>query len=244
MQTTNVPAVGARYWAALSVASVFGANMGDFVSKNLHMGHWSGLPPLAVLFVAVLAAERWGKWRGEFYYWIAIVVLRTAATNLGDLLTHDFKLPATLTIAALIAAMVALLAASPRTTQTQDVPTTDDWYWATMLTAGTLGTVAGDWVADDWGFGLGGGSIILCAILAAVLFVRDTMKMTQRSVYWVVVVAIRSAGTTVGDYLAGRHGLALGLSVSTPLTGLILVALLVCWRRTPLPRTEVAASRS
>jgi len=35
MQTANVPAVGARYWAALSVASVFGANMGDFVSKNL-----------------------------------------------------------------------------------------------------------------------------------------------------------------------------------------------------------------
>lgn len=231
MKTTNVPACGARYWTALSVASVFGANMGDFVAKNLHLGHWAGLAPLAAMFLAVLAAERWGKIRGELYYWLAIVILRTGATNLGDLLKHDFGLGFVIPIVGLTAIMVVFLALSPRPRQSSGVPDTDPWYWATMLTAGTLGTVGGDWVADAWGFGDVGAAVFLSAVLALVLFVRAFASLTQRSMYWVVVVAIRSAGTSVGDSLAGRHGLNLGLMTSTPLTALVLVGVLVLWRR-------------
>lgn len=231
MKTVNVPASGARYWVALSIASVCGANIGDFVAKNLQLGHWSGLPPLVVMFLAVIAAERWGKIRGEFYYWIAILIMRTAATNLGDLLKHDFGLGFLWPIVGLTAIMVMLLAASPRPSRSEGVPDITPWYWGTMLTAGTLGTVGGDWVADVWGFGDVGAAIFLCSVLALIFCVREYATLTQRWSYWVTVVAIRAAGTSVGDSFAGRHGLALGLAISTSLTGLALVALLVGWRR-------------
>jgi uncharacterized membrane-anchored protein len=44
------------------------------------------------LFLLVLWAERRTRIPTEAYYWLAIIVLRTAATNLADLSTHDLKL--------------------------------------------------------------------------------------------------------------------------------------------------------
>lgn len=58
MDRANTPQVGARYWVALCVASVFGANCGDFASHVLGLGHVRGLPVLALLFAAVLLGER------------------------------------------------------------------------------------------------------------------------------------------------------------------------------------------
>ena len=54
MKVGNVPAITARYWAAILVASMCGANTGDFLSHNLYLGHTRGLPPLAALFLLIL----------------------------------------------------------------------------------------------------------------------------------------------------------------------------------------------
>src|SRR5947209_3230331 len=90
MRARSLPVIDARYWVAISVASVFGANLGDLASHDLHLGHWRGLPVLAALFALVLLGERRTRAAGQAWYWLAIVLLRTAATNLGDLATHDF----------------------------------------------------------------------------------------------------------------------------------------------------------
>jgi hypothetical protein len=58
MRLSNVPAITRRYWAAILVASMCGANTGDFLSYNLHLGHTRGLLPLAVLFLLIRWAER------------------------------------------------------------------------------------------------------------------------------------------------------------------------------------------
>ena len=45
------------------------------------------------------------------------------------------------------------------------LPATDASYWITMLAAGTLGTAAGDWVAEETRARLGFGSLVLVAVL-------------------------------------------------------------------------------
>ena len=245
MRLSNVPATGPRYWTALCVASVFGANMGDFVSRILHLGHYLGLAPLAVILALILLAERGSRWTTELFYWLAIVTLRTAATNLGDLLTHDFKLGFELSMGCLTAILVVIIATenlSParRTdddvaTGTMGVPMTNAFYWAAMLTAGTLGTVMGDYVADIVGLGNGGSAAALSVVVAAILAIRSFAGLTTAPFYWLAVVAIRAAGTSGGDFVAGRHGLALGLELSTAVTGALLVAVLLIWRRQPAP---------
>src|ERR1700720_3463883 len=81
MQQIHLPTIGARYWAALCLASIFGANMGDFCAHNLGLGHVAGLPFLALALAVVVLAERFDRSVHEIYYWTAIIIVRTAATN-------------------------------------------------------------------------------------------------------------------------------------------------------------------
>jgi uncharacterized membrane-anchored protein len=48
--------------------------------------------------------------------------------------------------------------------------------------------------------------------------------------YWLTIVAARTAGTALGDLLASRRGLGLGLVTSTICTSLLLAAIVVFWR--------------
>ena len=47
MRPLSLPAIDSRYRVTISLASVSGANLGDFVSHLLHLGHVRGLPVLA-----------------------------------------------------------------------------------------------------------------------------------------------------------------------------------------------------
>jgi uncharacterized membrane-anchored protein len=88
MRYANVPAVAARYWTAITVASIFGCNLGDCLSYYANWNHWIGFAPLTVIFAALLFGERQSTRVTQAWYWIAVIVLRAAATNLVDLATH------------------------------------------------------------------------------------------------------------------------------------------------------------
>ena len=110
------------------------------------------------------------------------------------------------------------------------LPATDSGYWVAMLTAGTLGTAAGDFTADVVGLGVGWGSLVLVAIFLAVLAAANLIGGMTKPWYWATIVAARTAGTTLGDFAAGRHGLNLGLWVSTACTLSLLALILILWR--------------
>jgi uncharacterized membrane-anchored protein len=242
MSPTNLPTIDARYWSAILAASMCGANTGDFASRILGLGHTRGLLPLALIFLAVIWAERRMKVTTEAYYWLAIIVLRTGATNLADLGTHDLKLGYFLCMGLLVALMVVMLLidrargfqpvgiAGPDG-RWHSLPITNGSYWITMLAAGTLGTAAGDWAAEETPLGLGYGSLVLVAIFLVTWFVSDRFGKMTKPWYWLTIVAARTAGTTLGDLLASRRGLGLGLVVSTICTSLLLAGILVLWRR-------------
>ncbi len=52
--------------------------------------------------------------------------------------------------------------------------------------------------------------------------------------YWLTVVAVRAAGTAVGDLVAGRN--LLGLPLSTLVTGVLFIALLAIWNEPMAPK--------
>ena len=61
MQSIHLPTLGLRYWVALCIASIFGANMGDFFARNIGLGHVAGLPFLAAALAIVMIAERFDR---------------------------------------------------------------------------------------------------------------------------------------------------------------------------------------
>jgi uncharacterized membrane-anchored protein len=251
MSPKNLPVINARYWTAILAASMCGANTGDFAARYLGLGHTRGLLPLGLIFLAIVWAERRSKVPTEAYYWLAIIVLRTGATNLADLGTHDLKLGYVPCMAALAAFMVLMLlidrmrGVAPVSIagldgRRQTLPATDMSYWITMLAAGTLGTAAGDWVAEETGLGLAYGSLVLVAVLLATWFVSERFGRMTKPWYWLTIVAARTAGTTLGDLLASRRGLGLGLIISTICTSLLLVGIIILWRRRSTARPREA----
>ena len=241
MQRKHVPSMGPRYWAALSVVSVFGANLGDFCSHNLHLGHAWGLPPMAALLGVILIAERRDSSWNQAYYWLAIIVIRAAATNLADLVTLDLRLGRVWAVAGLtlLLALALILGRPPSSIAVDEsrgnkepaaLPNTDARYWTAMLIAGTLGTVLGDVGSFGLGLGSGNASLALSAVLAAILYAGSRGLLARSWYYWSTIVAVRAAGTAVGDFLAGSRALNLGLPLSTLCTGVLFTALVLAWK--------------
>ena len=208
MKTIHLPTLGPAYWAIISVASVFGANLGDFVSHDLHGGHWRGLLPLLLILLGILAAERRSTRPTTLFYWLAIIAVRTAATNLADLFTHDFHLPYPWAVAGMAVLLAAtVLAAGRGTTGTSGLPQPGGLYWLGMLLAGTLGTAIGDGTADEIGLGVLQGSLVLGLITAGLFGLRTRAATAVAATYWITVVGVRAAGTTLGDLSAHNLGL-------------------------------------
>ena len=235
MKQKHLPALGPRFWAALCLASIFGANMGDFFAHGIGLGHVTGLPFLAVGFGLILLAERFDDGVRELYYWLAIVVVRTAATNIADYLAGDLKLPRPWVMAGLAVALVlAVFLVWQRRRQTgaidsrQTLLTADTPYWISMLLAGTLGTVIGDYASHNLRLGDGLASLALGLPLVLLFIVGSRGPIWSLPFYWLTIVVVRAAGTSAGDLLAGR-GL-LGLPLSTAVSGVAFVTLLVLWR--------------
>jgi uncharacterized membrane-anchored protein len=242
MHARHLPVLGPRFWVALCLASVFGANMGDFFAHDLGLGHVVGLPFLAIGFALILVAERYDVSTRELYYWLAIIVVRTAATNIADYLAGDLKLPRVwimACLALLLAIAVAKVwAARRRTTsanRNRELLRADAMYWVSMLVAGTLGTVIGDYVSHNLRLGDGLASMALGLPLGVLFLIGSRGPIWSLPFYWATIVMVRAAGTAVGDFLAGRG--ILGLPLSTAATGITFVALLLVWRG---PRSSTA----
>jgi uncharacterized membrane-anchored protein len=231
MDQRHAPALGLRYWIALCAASIFGANMGDYFAHDLGLGHIAGLPILAIALAFILAGERLDRAPREAYYWAAIVVIRTAATNCADFATIDFGLPRSRVIAVLTLALIVVVViwyfARQRSTKTE-ILDADSGYWVSMFLAGTLGTVIGDYFSYNLHLGGVTSSFVLCAVLAVLFLIGARGLLWVLPFYWLTVVMIRAAGTVVGDYLAADD--LLGLKASTLITGIIFVGILWLWK--------------
>jgi uncharacterized membrane-anchored protein len=173
----------------------------------------------------------------QVYYWTAIIIVRTAATNVADFLCGDMKFPRTLVIVALAAVLIAALVASWQfvwrrlADKTDSVLRADTGYWTSMFIAGSLGTVIGDYCSHDLHLGDAGASLALVPILALLFVTARNGLLRSLWFYWVTVVTVRAAGTVVGDFVAGKN--MLGLATSTLVTGVLFVALLALWRERP-----------
>ena len=106
----------------------------------------AGLPFLAVALAIVIVAERFDRIQHEIYYWIAIIIVRIAATNFADFAAGDLKLPRVWVMAGLTVLLVAALWLTWQfawwrlANKTDNVLRADLGYWVCMFIAGTLGT--------------------------------------------------------------------------------------------------------
>lgn len=237
MQARHVPTINARYWAGITLASVFGTNMGDLYAHDSGFGLLGGLPLLAILFAGIYAIERFDKRSHDTYYWLCIIIMRTGATNIADYMAgrrgmHIDRITLTIGFGVLLALLAWWLGRGDRRSgdaaALKTVPKTDPGYWVTMLTAGVFGTVAGDLFEHLFNEDIA--AIGLAVVLAVVLLVYRKFLFSAVAAYWLVIGTARTTGTAIGDWLAESPIVNLGLPLSTTISGLTLAAVLILLR--------------
>jgi uncharacterized membrane-anchored protein len=225
----SLPKIDTRYWLALSAASIFGTNTGDFVAGYLHLGHLAGLPWLLAAFAVILLLERVSPVKTPLWFWAAIITMRTAATNVGDAF-HDFGLGFGISVPlmlVLFAASVAFYARlTPARAAGEDTVKVNAIYWIAMMLAGVLGTVGGDLVAK-WLTNPGAALVVFAIAAVAIVQYRRRGMLLAAVPYWICVGLIRTAGTAGGDTVAHT----IGLAPSTALTGVVFLALIIASSR-------------
>ena len=116
------------------------------------------------------------------------------------------------------------------TQETTKVPKVTLGFWIIKILATTLGETGGDAVTMSMNFGYLAGTAIFAAMFAVAVAAQISAKRFHPFLYWVVIVATTTVGTTLADFVDRSLGIGY-LGGSSLLAGL-LIASLVTWHRT------------
>lgn len=101
-------------------------------------------------------------------------------------------------------------------------------FWLIKILATTLGETGGDAVSMSVGLGYAVSSVIFMGVFAAAVVVQISAKTFRPLLYWFVVIATTTAGTTMADF--ADRSLGIGYPGGASLLFLLLMVSLAFWR--------------
>jgi len=103
-------------------------------------------------------------------------------------------------------------------------------FWIMKICATTLGETAGDLLSMTMNVGYAISSAILLSFFFATLVVQLSTKKFHPLIYWSVILATSTAGTTMSDYM--ERTLGLGYATGSLILVSLLIATLIIWKTT------------
>jgi uncharacterized membrane-anchored protein len=163
-------------------------------------------------------------------FWIMKICATTLGETAGDLLSMTLKVGYATSSIILLGIFLATLAAQLLSKKYHPL-----LYWSVIVSTSTAGTTMSDYMDRTLGLGYAKGSMILIALLAAILAIWhwserslsvENIKSRKIEVfYWTAILFSNTLGTALGDFLADSSGL--GFSGGAALiAGLLLLAIL------------------
>ena len=174
------------YWTVIVATSTAGTTMSDYMDRTLGLGYAKGSIILIAILLAVLALWRLSEkslsvdniktFKGELFYWIAILFSNTLGTALGDFLADSSGLGFA-GGAFLIGGVLALVVAAHYFTRLSSVLL----FWIAFVLTRPFGAMLGDLLTKvpekgGLGFGTKGSSLILFVMLAVLIIYTSARK--------------------------------------------------------------------
>jgi uncharacterized membrane-anchored protein len=103
-------------------------------------------------------------------------------------------------------------------------------FWIMKICATTLGETAGDLLSMTMNVGYAVSSIILLSFFFATLLVQLFTKKHHPVIYWAVILATSTAGTTMSDFMDRTMGL--GYAAGSMILVGLLITILIIWKAT------------
>lgn len=99
-------------------------------------------------------------------------------------------------------------------------------FWIMKICATTLGETAGDLFSMTLNIGYAVSSLLLISIFLATLFTQLKAKSFHPALYWTVILATSTAGTTMSDFMDRTLGLGYASGSLILITGLVTTLLI------------------
>lgn len=108
------------------------------------------------------------------------------------------------------------------------VPQVTLLFWVIKIAATTLGETAGDALSMSLNWGYAASSVVLFAIFAALCVAQISADRFRPFLYWSVVIATTTVGTTIADF--ADRSMGIGYLGGVAILAVFLAAVLLVWR--------------
>ncbi|TPI37765.1 hypothetical protein FJW07_18580 [Mesorhizobium sp. B3-1-9] len=230
-ELNRVPDVAIDFWLIKIMAVTMGETAADYLAVNLGLGLtatsliMSGI--LAVALVLQFARKRYVPWA----YWLAVVLISVVGTLVTDNLVDNFGVrleTTTIVFSAALALTFAAWYASEKTLSIHTIFTTrrEIFYWLAILFTFSLGTAAGDLVAERFEMGYLTTGVIFGGVIAAIALAWFFLGLNSILAFWLAYILTRPFGASFGDLLSQpvEYG---GMGFGTTATSLTFLGCIV-----------------
>src|SRR5436190_14604785 len=227
----RVPRVTADFWLIKLMAVTMGETAADYLAVNMGLGlTTTSLIMSAVLLVAVIlqfAQKKYVPWA----YWLAVVLISIVGTLITDNLVDNFGVPlitTTIVFSIALLATFVLWYAYEKTLSIHTIFTTrrEVYYWLAILFTFSLGTAAGDLVAEHFELGYLATGLLFGGIIAAIAVAYYVFKIDGILAFWLAYILTRPLGASFGDLLSQpmEYG---GLGFGTVITSALFLSAII-----------------
>jgi len=243
----KVPEVTLFFWIIKIMCTTVGETAADYLNDNLGFGLTNTTYVSGALLAVLLLVQFRLRRYVPAVYWSVVVVISVFGTLITDNMTDGHNVPLTTStpiFAAILAVVFLVWWLVERTLSIHSIVTTrrEAFYWLAILFTFSLGTAAGDLVAEKASLGYGpsiaiwGGAI---ALIAAAHY--GFRKAAPVLAFWLAYILTRPLGASIGDFMSQHSKKYGGLNLGTTGTSYIflgcILALVVFLTITKLDRT-------
>ncbi len=231
----KVPAVTLIFWLIKTLATTVGETAADYLNMTLKLGLLATSGLMAVLLVVALLVQLWTRKYIPAIYWLVVVLISVVGTLISDNLVDNMGVSLEISssiFAVALAAIFSLWYLSEKTLSVHTITTTkrELFYWAAILFTFSLGTSAGDLIAEKLGLGYAWSVVLFVSLIGAIYAVWRFFKIDAVLAFWAAYILTRPLGASTGDLLSQSPkdgGLGLGATWTSVIFLVAIVGMVV-----------------
>jgi uncharacterized membrane-anchored protein len=231
----KVPEVTLFFWIIKIMATTVGETAADFLSVTLKFGLTGTSYFMSAVLLVVLIIQLRAKKYIPAIYWAVVVLLSIVGTLISDNLVDNLGvslLTTTILFGSALTVVFVWWYLSERTLSVHTIDTNkrELFYWAAILFTFSLGTSAGDLIAESSGLGYAYAALLFAGVIGLVFLAYYYLKVNAILAFWIAYIFTRPLGASSGDLLSqpvSAGGLGLGTTVTSIIFLIIILSLVI-----------------
>jgi len=187
-------------------------------SMTFNLGYGTTITIFMIIFLIFLGIKLFLKRYDPLTYWLTFTASAIVGTGISDYIDRTLGLGyalGSIILMVLLMAVLALWYLKEKSLSVENITTAtaESFYWTAFLIANTLGTAAGDFLADSMKVGFLFSAVLITGLLIVTVVLHFYSKISVILLFWIAFVLTRPFGATFGDLLTKpieKGGLDLG----------------------------------